>query len=73
MTTFFELFWFGDCMGFAFKKVKLQVECFSKALSDQIQTVYEWFDETESERTTLFGYIHLTVSKCLFIFDGWFF
>ena len=40
MTTFFKLFWFGDFMGFAFKKVKLQVECLSKALSDQIQTVY---------------------------------
>ena len=57
-------------MGFAFKKVKLQVESLSKALSDQIQTVYEWFDETESERTTLFGYIHLTVSKCSFLMAG---
>ena len=36
MTTFFELFWFGDCMGFAFKKVKLQVESLSKALSDLV-------------------------------------
>ena len=64
------LIWFGDCVGFAFKKVKLQVESLSKALSDQIQTVYEWFDETESERTTLFGYIHLTVSKCSFLMAG---